>query len=257
MTNVPLVITLARNDLRQRYRGSLMGNFWLLITPLVTLLLYAFVFSTIFKARWQFLGASEYTNYALVLFPGLMMFQVFIELLQKGANAYDAYTSITTKLNIDVLDLILASVLASFIPFLIAIGGWYVVVLVMFGASFTSVGLTILCLFLFGIFCVGATLLSSVLGALIKDWIQLIGLISMGFLFLSPILYPVDHLPEEFRRVLYVNPLSHFIEIFRQTTFDPHHTASVGSLTAIFCFAVSFGFSGLWLQRALSRFVDA
>lgn len=254
MPNFKLIALLAQNDLRARYRGAVIGKFWLVVTPLVSLLLYALVFSTIFKARWEFLGTNVYMNYAIVLFPGLMMYQLMMDVLQKGGTAYDAYAPITTKLNISARDLILGAVLASLIPFWITIGIWYLIVSVLFGLSPQGFALVLYTTLVFSGFCVALALLSTVIGALLKDWVQVLGMASLGLLFISPILYPVDNLPAQFQRVIYLNPLSHFVDVIRQGAFQPDLARSPLSLLPVLVMAVVAMVAGIWLERVLARF---
>ena len=254
MANFNLIQQLAKNDLRARYRESVIGKLWLVVTPLVMLLLYSLVFSIIFKARWESLGADVYSSYAIVLFPGLMMYQLMMEVLQKGGTAYDAYAPITTKLNISVLDLILGAVLASLIPFWITIAIWYLVISVMFSFSVQGFALVLLTTLAFSAFCVGLALLSTVLGALLKDWVQLLAMLGMGILFISPVLYPVDHLPDTFQRIIYLNPLSHFVDVIRQGAFQPDLAFSSPTFLPVLLMTVLALVTGIWLERVLARF---
>jgi len=254
MINLKLIALLAQNDLRARYRGSVIGKFWLIVTPLVMLLLYSLVFSTIFKARWESLGASVYSSYAIVLFPGLMMYQLMMDVLQKGGTAYDTYAPITTKLNISALDLILGGLLASLIPFWITIAIWYLIVSVLVGLSMQGFALVLITTLAFSGFCVGLALLSTVLGALLKDWVQLLGMFGMGLLFISPVLYPVDHLPLPFQQAIYLNPLSHFVDVIRQGAFQPDLALSPRSLLPVLVMTMLALVVGIWLERVLARF---
>lgn len=254
MINLKLIALLAQNDLRARYRDSVLGKFWLIVTPLVMLLLYSLVFSTIFKARWESLGASVYSHYAIVLFPGLMMYQLMMDVLQKGGTAYDTYAPITTKLNISALDLILAGVLASLIPFWITIAIWYLIVSALFTLSMQGFALVLITTLAFSGFCVGLALLSTVFGALLKDWVQLLGMFGMGLLFISPVLYPVDHLPKLLQQAIYLNPLSHFVDIIRQSAFQPDLAFSPQSLLPLLVMTMLAVVAGIGLERALARF---
>jgi lipopolysaccharide transport system permease protein len=93
-----------------------------------------------------------------------------------------------------------------------------------------------------------------VLGALVKDWVQVLAMIGMGLLFLSPILYPVDHLPESFRRFIYLNPLSHFVDAIRRGAFQTELPVSLLSFLPVLAMTVLALIAGLWLERALARF---
>lgn len=256
MPNYRLLSQIAKNDLRVKYQGSVVGRLWLVITPLFMLLLYSLVFSVIFKARWESLGVDVYASYAIVLFPGLMMYQVMMEALTKGATAYETYAPMTSKINISAIYLILGTTLASLIPFWITIAIWYLVVSLLVGLSLQGFLLVTLITFIFSIFCVGLVLLSSVIGALLKDWAQVLSMLGMGLLFVSPVLYPVDHLPDAFQQVIYLNPLSHFVDIIRIGAFEPTEALTTASLIPPIAMTIAALLSGFWLERVLERFLN-
>ena len=73
-----LILSLSQREVIGRYRGSIFGLLWSFINPLLMLVVYTFVFSVVFKARW--VGGSESkTEFALALFTGLMVFNLFAE----------------------------------------------------------------------------------------------------------------------------------------------------------------------------------
>lgn len=255
MPNFKLIVVLAQNDLRARYRGSMIGKLWLIVMPLAMLLIYSLVFATIFKARWESLGANVYSSYAIVLFPGLMMHQLMMDVLQKGGTAYDAYAPITSKLNVSVLDLILGTVLASLIPFWITIAVWSLTVSVLLGLSLQGLALVLIATFVFSAFCVGLALLSMVIGALLKDWVQVLGMVGMALLFISPVLYPVDHLPKSLQGVIYLNPLSHFVDVIRWGAFQPELAVLPQSLLPVLVMTTFALVTGIWFERVLTRFM--
>ena len=256
MTNYKLIAQIAKNDLRGKYRGSMGGRLWLIITPLFMLLLYSLVFSIIFQARWDSLGIDVHSSYAMVLFPGLMMYQLMMELLSKGGAAYDAYAPMTSKINISTISLILGTTLASLIPFWITIAIWYLVVSVLIGLSIPGFILVTFTTLIFSIFCVGLVLLSSVMGALLKDWVQVLSMLGMGLLFVSPVLYPVEHLPDAFQQFIYLNPLSHFVDLIRLGAFKPGDMMSEISLVPVLTMTVVSLVAGFWLERVLERFMN-
>lgn len=255
MLNFKIIKQLAKNDLRARYRGSVIGNLWLIVTPLVMLLIYSLVFSTIFKARWEALGADVYSSYAIVLFPGLMMYQLMMEVLQKGSTSYDNFSPITTKLNISVRLLLLGTVLAGLIPFWVTIAIWYLVVSILLSFSAQGFAVVLLTTLAFSGFCLGLALLSTVIGALLKDWLQLLAMLGMGILFISPVLYPVDHLPDTFQQIIYLNPLSHFVDAIRIGAFQPDLAPTHKSFMPVLLITILVLVAGVWLERVLERFM--
>ncbi|MBR3305900.1 MAG: ABC transporter permease [Lachnospiraceae bacterium] len=97
-----LVWKLAKNDFRTRYAGSYMGILWALVQPVVTVLLYYFVFEVIFDQRAQRLAGGIETPYVLWLTAGLVPWFYFSEALQQGANAFTEYSYLVKKVVFDI-----------------------------------------------------------------------------------------------------------------------------------------------------------
>ena len=83
--NRQLIKTLTQREVQGRYRGSYMGLFWTFVTPVFMLSIYTFVFSFVFKARWNPASDSK-TEFALVLFAGLLVFNLFSECIGKAPS---------------------------------------------------------------------------------------------------------------------------------------------------------------------------
>ena len=80
LINRRLILNLATRDINSRYKGSFLGIIWSFLNPMMMLCIYTFVFSVIFKARWPG-GSESRTEFALVLFSGLIIFNLFAECL--------------------------------------------------------------------------------------------------------------------------------------------------------------------------------
>ena len=76
--NRALALAMTKREVVGRYRGSILGIFWSFFHPLFMLSVYTFVFSVVFKARWGG-GTGSKTEFALVLFAGLIVFNLFAE----------------------------------------------------------------------------------------------------------------------------------------------------------------------------------
>ncbi|MCP4665352.1 MAG: ABC transporter permease, partial [Deltaproteobacteria bacterium] len=74
-----LIVQLSAREVQARYRGSYLGVLWSLITPLMMLLIYTFVFSVIFKARWGNAASEAHSSYALIMFTGMVAYNLFSE----------------------------------------------------------------------------------------------------------------------------------------------------------------------------------
>ena len=78
-----LIHASAKREVLGRYRGSVLGLFWSFFNPLFMLAIYTFVFSVVFKARWN-AGSDSKTEFALVLFAGLIVFNLFAECINRA-----------------------------------------------------------------------------------------------------------------------------------------------------------------------------
>jgi lipopolysaccharide transport system permease protein len=83
--NYALIITLIQREIQGRYKGSFMGVLWSIINPIFMLTIYTFVFSVVFKARWHS-GNDSKTEFALVLFAGLIIFNFFSECIHRAPS---------------------------------------------------------------------------------------------------------------------------------------------------------------------------
>ena len=93
--NRSLILASAKREVLGRYRGSILGLLWSFFNPLFMLLVYTFVFSEVFKARWN--GDSESkTEFALLLFAGLIMFNLFAESINRAPSLILSNTNIIT-----------------------------------------------------------------------------------------------------------------------------------------------------------------
>ena len=81
-----LILQMARREIVARYRGSVMGVFWSLLNPLLMLVVYTFVFSVVFKARWQTGAQQSHTDFAIILFVGVIVHTLFSEVAGRAPS---------------------------------------------------------------------------------------------------------------------------------------------------------------------------
>ena len=91
-----LIYSLSKREVIGRYRGSYFGILWSFINPLFMLAIYTFVFSMIFKARWNAESDSR-TEYALILFAGLLVFNLFSECITKAPSLIQSNVNYVKK----------------------------------------------------------------------------------------------------------------------------------------------------------------
>lgn len=227
-TPIEMVVSLWRNrgliqastkrEVLGRYRGSAFGLLWSFFNPLFMLVIYTFVFSVVFKARWN-TGSDSKTEFALVLFSGLIVFNLFSECINRAPGIILGNTNYVKKIVFPLEILPVVILLSALFHGLISLGVWLLAYLVFFGLPHATVlylPLVILPLFLL---IMGLSWALSSLGVYLRDVSQFIGVITTVLMFLSPIFYPATALPEGYRHLLYLNPLTFVIEQTRDVLF--------------------------------------
>ncbi|MDD3183618.1 MAG: ABC transporter permease, partial [Alphaproteobacteria bacterium] len=130
--NRGLIHASAKRDVLGRYRGSALGLLWSFFNPLFMLAVYTFVFSVVFKARWN-AGSDSKTEFALVLFAGLIVFNLFSECINKAPGLILANPNFVKKVVYPLEIFPMVSVLATMFHGAISLGVWLVAYLGLFG----------------------------------------------------------------------------------------------------------------------------
>ena len=250
-----LVLASIRREVLGRYRGSMMGILWSFFNPLLMLTIYTFVFSVVFKARWGAAESSK-TEFALVLFAGLMIFNLFAECVGRAPGLILANVNYVKKV-IYPLEILPWVVLGSALfHALISLGVWLLAYLVFFGLPHVTVIYLPCVLLPFFLFVMGLSWALASLGVYLRDVAQFIGIVITSMMFLSPIFYPVTALPENYRSLLYLNPLTPVIEQTRQVLYwgKAPDWPMLGVYIAASLLLAWLGFA--WFQKTRKGFAD-
>lgn len=207
---------LSEREVIGRYRGSILGWGWSLLTPLMMLGVYTFVFSTVFKARWGDLEQAGSLGFAINLFAGLITFNIFAECATQAPTLILSNVNYVTKVIFPLETLSAVSVAAALFH-----GCTSTIVLLAFELiAVQHVPLTVLLLplvwlpFLLG--CLAMSWLLSALGVFLRDLGQLIGVAVSMLMFMSAVFYPLSALPPALQTVMGLNPLVVVIEQSRR-----------------------------------------
>lgn len=205
--NRDLIWQMTRREIAARYRGSIIGLVWSFINPLLMLAVYTFVFSVVFKARWGISSNESRTDFALILFAGMIVFGLFAEMINRAPTQIISNASYVKKVvfPLEILSLVsLGSVLfhsmVSLIVLLLA------QLIINRGIPWTAVLFPLVLLPL--IFAsLGVTWFLAALGVYIRDIGQITAVLTTVLMFLSAVFYPVSVLPENYQAWLRLNPL--------------------------------------------------
>src|SRR6266849_3122858 len=110
---VDLIMSLARRELAARYKGSVLGIVWAVLTPIVMIAIFTFIFAGIFKARFG--ESNSQWDYALYLFCGLLPWNAFQESLQLSSNTIVAHANLVKRVVFPLETLPVAQSLAAIV----------------------------------------------------------------------------------------------------------------------------------------------
>ena len=123
--NRELIKASAKREVLGRYRGSFLGVLWSFFNPLFMLAVYTFVFSVVFQARWGG-GSGSKTEFALVLFAGLLVFNLFAECINRAPGLILSNTNYVKKVVFPLEILPFVALLSALFHTLISLGVWLI-----------------------------------------------------------------------------------------------------------------------------------
>lgn len=207
-----LMKQLVLRDFKSKYKRSVLGIFWSFLNPLLTMIVQYIVFSTLFK--------SDIDNFVLYLLIGIVCFNFFNEATSIGVHAITGNAALITKVYVPKYIYPLSRVLSSAINLLLSLIPLFIAML----ATGAPVNKTLL-LLPFGLACLfgltlGMTMLLSTAMVFFRDTQFLWGVISMLWMYMTPIFYPENIIPSQYITLYKCNPLYHIIRYFRIILMD-------------------------------------
>ena len=209
-----LLWQMVGREVKARYKQSILGYFWVILNPLAQMLVMSFAFSLIMRIPT---AANANIPYSVFLFTALLPWTLFSGSLSSASNSLVASSSLITKVYFPRIILVIATIMAKIIDFLFA-STILVAFLIIYRIPVTLSVLWVIPIFVVQqIFTLGLSLFLSAANLMYRDIQYLLGLILMLWMYLTPIIYPVDIVPARFRFVYQLNPMSVIINAYRQS----------------------------------------
>ncbi|MBB5192452.1 lipopolysaccharide transport system permease protein [Silvimonas terrae] len=250
-----MLMDLVRRDIASRYRGAWAGVLWSLLNPLLMLAVYTFVFSVVFKARWQGGGGSK-VEFALVLFAGLLIFNLYAECVNRAPGLVLANVNFVKKIVFPLELLPLVSIGSALFHLVIGLLVWLGFYCLFFGVPHLTVILLPLVILPVLLIVAGVSWFLAALAVYLRDIAQLVGVLTTVLMFLSPIFYPLAALPERYRQLAEINPLAFAVEQARAVLMWGDRLAW-GSWLVYLLGSLMVALAGLfWFQRTKVGFAD-
>lgn len=254
--NRQLIVQMIKREVTGRYRGSALGMAWSFFNPLFMLMVYTFVFSQIFKARWGGSGDDSKTQFAVLLFVGLIVLNLVNEVLNRAPTLIISNANYVKKVvfPIEILPIIVMG--AALFHGLVSLGVLLSAFLFFNGFLHWTVIFIPLVLFPIVILITGLSWMLASLGVFLRDMGQTIVIITTVLMFLSPVFYPLSAVPEKFRPFILANPLTFIIQQAREILIWGHLPNWMG-LGIYTLAAVVIAWAGYaWFQKTRKGFAD-
>ncbi|MCH2037868.1 MAG: ABC transporter permease [Rickettsiales bacterium] len=213
-----LLLQIVKRDIAERYKGSLLGVLWTFITPILMLLVYGFVFTYVFKARWSHEShaiANSDGAFTVILFSGLMLHGLFVEVITRATTSISNNVNFVKKVVFPLEILVPQLVLSSFFHFMVNLVLLAVAYLFLYQTLQPTLILLPLVIGPLLLLACGIGWFLASLGVYIRDIGHIMGLLSTVLLFISPIFFAIETLPQWGQYLVMLNPLTIIVNAFR------------------------------------------
>lgn len=206
-----LVMHLVRRDVTSRYKRSVLGVAWTMLNPLGMMLILSVVFSQIFATT---------DGYAAYILSGLLVWNFFSQSSVSGINSLvwggDLFRRIYFPRSVFALAAVgtgIVNLLLSLIPF---------VIVALFVGIYPTLNFieVVIPIILIAMFTLGLSLIIACVGIRFPDIVEMYTVLLIAWMYLTPIIYPIDIIPEKFLGVVHLNPMLPLVQLFRQPIFD-------------------------------------
>lgn len=245
-----LLWNLANREITQRYKQSILGYAWVILNPLFQLIVMSFVFSTIMNVP------SLGVPFIIFLSVALLPWNLFSSSLTSSSGVLVSNSNLITKIYFPREILVYATIIAKIVDFL-----YSCIVLVFFLIIFkTPIHLSILWVpaifFIQLILMTGLSLLVAAFNLFYRDIQYLLNLVILIWMYLTPVMYPVEIIPQQYRFVFSLNPMSVIINAYREVIIG-QGKPNLNSLGLAFLVSsIIFGFSFYIFKKLEGKFAD-
>ncbi|MFU1566449.1 ABC transporter permease [Aeromonas veronii] len=244
-----LSLEFSRRELLTKYKGSVLGPAWVVLSPLLLLALYSAVFQYVFKARWDIDGLEF--NYTVALFCGLTPYFFMTEMIGKSSDLINNNASLIKKVVFNRLSIPLSSTISAL--FILVINMTLVLLYRAYDAGTINIIWLSIYLYAIPLFFIGfaiSTILSA-LGSYIKDLGNVANFINPVLMFISPVFFDAKKVSPIFESVIKYNPLSPIISGARKIVLESY--VDFNSIMMVTFFSLLACAMGVILFKALEE----
>ncbi|RYF53396.1 MAG: ABC transporter permease [Comamonadaceae bacterium] len=250
-----LIAQMTRREVVGRYKGSVMGLLWSFLNPVLMLVIYTFVFSVVFQARWGD-GRETKAQFAVILFAGMIVHALFADILNRAPTLILANSNYVKKVVFPLETLVAVAAGSALFHAMASLTVLVLAMVVLQGQLTWTVVFVPVVLAPMLILALALGWLFASLGVFLRDVGQVVGVLTTVLLFLSPVFFPVSAIPEFLQPWMRANPLTFIIEQTRAVLIFGQLPDWVG-LTRYLAVALIAAWLGYaWFQKTRKGFAD-
>lgn len=253
--NRNLLVQLWKRDFAMRYKNGILGIAWALLNPLLMLALYSFVFVFVFKMRWG-AGPDTKGNFVILLFTGLVVHGFFSEFVTRAPLLVTSNVSYVKKVVFPLELLPLVPLLSAVVNFVVGMGLVALLLFYLQGSVPVTIAFLPIVIGPYALMVLGLSYFLAATGVFVRDLTHVVGMLSTIAMFASPVLFPIENVPEGYRAYLYANPLTLIVEQLRAVAIlgnTPDWSSMIFYLV-VASIVFLLGFS--WFQATRKGFAD-
>ena len=244
-----MIISLVKRDLRGKYKASVLGFLWTFLIPLFQSAVYSFVFATILK--------SGIENFYIFLIVGLFPWNFFSSAVTSGSSCIVNQENLIKKIYFPRLVLPVAFVTSAFINMLLT---FIVVFAILFfsgyGFNFLAILFLTVVMIIEYVLSLGLCMLSSALTVYFRDLEYILGIIMMAWVYLTPVFYQTEIIPEQYQMIFKFNPMTSVIVAYQEILYYKKIPDMMNLLQAVFLGIVVLIVGYLVFNKIQKRFVE-
>jgi ABC-2 type transport system permease protein len=207
-----LLRDLIARDLKVRYKRSALGILWTMLNPLLLMIIFTIVFAHIMRVT-----VPHFTVYFLSAF---VLWNFFAQATSWSTGCLIGYAPLIKKIYLPKSIFVLATVLAGAVNLLISLVPLAAIMLVVGHPFSPAIAFLPVPILLTVIFSLGLSLALAPLCVMFADIVQIYQVVLTAWMYLTPIIYPLNALPDEYRRLILANPMTHLVEAFRTPLYQ-------------------------------------
>lgn len=250
-----LISQMTRREVVGRYKGSVMGLLWSFLNPVLMLVIYTFVFSVVFKARWGD-GHETKSQFAIMLFTGMIVHALFSDILNRAPTLILNNANYVKKVVFPLETLVAVVAGSALFHALVSLLVLVAAIVVLQGQLAWTVVLTPIVLAPLLVLALGTGWLVASLGVFLRDVGQVVGVLTTVLLFLSPVFFPISAIPEFLQPWMRANPLTFIIEQTRGVLILGHTPDWLGLAGYLAVASVVAWLGYAWFQKTRKGFAD-